>query len=100
LLQEIQTDMDANGYPIQIIGVNEAGFEAGNEDMTSNRTLPLLQDTDDANAWELWEVAYRDVYVMDKEGTVRFRFNLTVHDLSKPENYNALSNALIELEQE
>lgn len=92
--------MDAEGHPIQIIGVNEAGFETGNEDMTANRTLPWLQDTEETNVWDLWEVAYRDVYVMDKNGTVRFRFNLTVHDLSKPDNYDALSKGLIELGQE
>lgn len=100
MLQEIQNELDEDAHPIQIIGVNQVGFESGNDNITSNRTLPWLQDTEEVNVWDLWEVAYRDIYVMDKDGTVRFRFNLTVHDLAKPDNYDAFTNALIELGQE
>ena len=93
----MQNALEADGYPIQIIGVNEAGFESGNENITEGRDLPWLQDTDEVNVWDLWEVAYRDVFVMDTTGIVRFRYNLTIYDISNPTYYDALYNEMVDL---
>ena len=93
----MQDAFEADGYPIQIIGVTEAGFESGNENITSGRDLPWLQDTEDVNVWDLWEVAYRDVFVMDTNGIVRFRYNLTIYDISNPSYYDALYDGLIDM---
>ena len=77
--------------------MNEAGYESGNDNITEGRTLPWLQDTEDTNVWDLWEVAYRDVFIMDTTGIIRFRYNLTVHDISNPDNYASLYDGIIEV---
>ena len=64
----MQNELDAD-HPeleIQILGVNGAGYEAGNETITLGRDLPWLQDVDgQSNAWTSWDVAYRDVAIAD-----------------------------------
>lgn len=80
--------------PIQILGVNGIGYEAGNERVTEERTIPWLQDVETINAWEAWGVAYRDVYVLDQSGQLRFIYNLTTHDLGNPDNMDTLSEAI------
>jgi len=46
------------------------------------------------DAWSSWEVAYRDVYVLDQRGQLRFIYNLTIHDLGNPDNMDTLSEAI------
>ena len=96
----MQDDFDEQGLPIQILGVNEAGYESGNGSVVEGRKLPWLQDTEEVNAWDLWEVAYRDVFVVDEQGLLRFRFNLTIEDLSYPENYQRLTDIIVGLTED
>ncbi len=78
----------------QILGVNEAGAEGGVEAMCLGRDLPLLQDTSTAQVWGAWEVAYRDVVVLDAENRIITIYNLSEHDLGQPANYEALKAIL------
>ena len=96
----MQYDFDEQGLPVQIVGINETGYESGNESVVDGRTLPWLQDTEEVNAWDLWEVAYRDVFVVDEQGLLRFRLNLTIEDLSNPENYQKLTNIIVGLTED
>lgn len=73
-----------------ILGVNAAGLEAGNVTVTTDRTLPWLQDTASVDAWGAWGVTWRDVWVLDPEGVLVGIMNLTDHDLAEPENFAAL----------
>jgi len=92
-------------YPalrIQFLGVNEKGQEPGNTSITAGRTLPWLQDVDaDGNAksdvwYDLWNVAYRDVVILDGSNVKVGVYNVTVHDLATPENYAALKETLVD----
>ncbi len=74
--------MQAELTDVAIIGVNEAGYEGGNETFCDGRDLPWLQDTTDVGMWDDWGVAYRDVYILDAEGMLVEAYNLSVHDLS------------------
>lgn len=93
-MQEIQDEFDAHDTPIQIIGVNQFGYDSGNEGMTTGRSLPWLQDTEDVDAWALWNVQYRDVYVLDQEGALRYIYNLTEHNLQQHTHREHLQNVL------
>lgn len=75
--------------------MNEAGNESGNMLMVEGRVLPLLQDTTPSVGWGPWAVTYRDVVIVDGQGLKRDVFNVTLHDLSKPENYAALKAKLL-----
>ena len=95
----MQAEIASEGWPIEvdILGVNEMGYESGNDGMSTGRVLPLLQDTASENAWADWDIEYRDVIILDGENVRRYTFNLTVNDLSDPANYAALKALLADL---
>lgn len=74
--------------------MNGAGYEGGNTEMTTGRTLPWCQDVPAVDAWGLWQAGYRDVVILDDENRVRQVYNLTEHDLSDPANREALKAIL------
>ena len=80
---------------VVIVGVNEFGFEGGNELFTEGRDLPWLQDTEEVDVWSSWDVDYRDVMILDRENHYVDRFNLSANDLSDPAAYDEL-RALLE----
>lgn len=57
--------------------------------------LPWLQDTAEANVWVSWNVAYRDVWVLDGENKLVAVYNVTEHNLADAANYQALKDILI-----
>lgn len=64
--------------------------------MTAGRTLPWLQDRIDVDVWRRWAVVYRDVIILDAANRRVGVFNLTTHDLSRPEDYAALKQQLLD----
>ncbi len=94
----MQQELDAlpTQVDIQILGVNETGQESGNASITAGRSLPWLQDTATENVWASWQVAWRDVIVLDAQNHFVAVFNLTAHDLSNPAEYSALKTLLVD----
>ncbi|MBZ5715148.1 hypothetical protein [Nannocystis pusilla] len=93
--------MELNGeFPdlgIELLGVNGAGLETGVPQMAAGRFIPLLQDVAEVDAWTQWEVVYRDVIILDRDGVPVGVFNLTEHDLSMMGEYEALKGMLIDV---
>ena len=81
---------------ISILGVNEAGYESGNDTITEGRSLPWLQDTAEVDAWAQWSVNYRDVIIRDEQGIVFDVYNLTGNGLDEPANYADLMGLALE----
>jgi len=77
-----------------ILGVNEVGYESANDRITDGRDLAWLQDVPEVDAWTTWDIAYRDIVVLDEQGAVRGVVNVTTHDLSVEANAAALSDLL------
>ena len=96
-LDTLQETIDEDGHPIQILGVNGIGYENGNERVTEDRDIPWLQDVEEVDAWTQWDVQYRDVYILDQNGNLRFRYNLTINDLGNPDNLDLLTEAMLGL---
>ena len=46
--------------------------------------------------WAAWGVNYRDVVVLDGDNIPVAVYNLTIHDLSDPANYDALRTMLLD----
>ncbi len=89
---------------IQLVGVNKVGKEAGNDTAVEGRDIPLLQDVDfnddgGSDSWDLWNVQWRDVVILDGDNEQVGTFNLTTYNLALPENYNALRQMLIDAAQ-
>lgn len=85
---------------IRILGVNEVGQEYGNAAVCVGREIPWLQEVSASPIWGPWEVAYRDVVILDEQNEVAGVFNLTTYNLDYPGNYAGLRNLLIEIADE
>ena len=92
----MQTELAEAGLPIQILAVNESGFDAGLATIGDIGVLPVLQDTPAIDAWDTWDVTFRDVVILDAEGREYAVFNLTTHSLSVASNYDALKGLFMD----
>jgi hypothetical protein len=85
---------------IQILGINDWALALGNESISEGRDIPWLQDVDSdqngiSDVWDQWDVTFRDVVILDGNGEKVEAFNLTVNNLSDPQNYGTLREMLV-----
>ena len=83
------------GLAIQLLAINEDGFDSGLGTMSAEGDLPLLQDTDEASVWDDWDVTFRDVVILNSANEQVAVYNLTTHSLGVDANYNELKALLI-----
>ena len=94
----MQTEL-ASEYPeldIQIVGINEIGFDSGNAEMVVDIELPWLQDDAIEEVWETWNVTYRDVWILDAQNEVSAIYNLSENTLANPSNYADLMDIFVD----
>jgi hypothetical protein len=93
----MQKDIDVLDLPVSvgIIGVNGTDAASGNAAACEGRDLPWLQETLEVPAWSLWQVAYRDVIVLDEDNRRIAVYNLTEHDLNDSAHYEELKALLV-----
>jgi hypothetical protein len=97
ILQQLQDELTAEAPgAIFLLGINAAGLESQNLEMTNGRTLPWLQDTAAANVWGAWDATWRDVVIVGAASDRRGVYNLTSNDLSVPANYAELKKMLLD----
>ena len=87
--------LEEPGLSIQLLAVNETGFDSGLGTMSGLGDLPLLQDTAEESVWDDWDVTFRDVVILNSDNEQVGVFNLTVHNLSDTDNYEELKALLI-----
>lgn len=92
----MQNELEAAGAEVQILGVNAVGHESSNPEMTAERDCPWLQDVPEVDAWGSWGVGYRDVWILDREDRLLTIYNVTVHDLNDPANYEELKGLFMD----
>ena len=86
-----------------IIGINKFGIgnSSSNLVISSGRDIPWLQDIDynennASDVWsDSWQVAYRDVVVLNDDNSIADVFNLSQYNLEIAENYNHLQMLLV-----
>ena len=76
--------------------MNESGLEAGNALVTTGRDIPWLQDVAGTDVWSTWGVAYRDVWILDRQNRLLAVYNLSEHDLRDAASYEELKALLLE----
>ncbi len=81
---------------VHLLGVNGIGYESGNAAAVAGRTIPWLQDVPSEEAWQLWQVQYRDLFVLDEDGRVLFIESLNDRDLTLSFDYNELKTRLVQ----
>lgn len=84
----LQDEIRGEGWAddVQILGVNQAGYESGNATACIGKDLPWLQETAQQPIWTPWAITYRDVLILDGANRKVGVYNLTDHDLSLPTN--------------
>lgn len=80
---------------IEILGVNQVGLDAFNDDMTEDISLSWLQDTSSNMVWRAWNVSHRDVFILDGLNRITVIYNLTVHDLVQATNREAIKGLFL-----
>lgn len=91
----MQDDLAADGVDgVRLLGINAAGEESGNAQMTTGRDLPWLQDTAPDPVWTSWGVDNRDVVILDGANRPLAVYNLTERPLSDAANYAELKAML------
>ena len=88
----MQTELAGEG--VQILGINKIGAESGNGATCDGRDIPWLQDRVDDDVWELWQVTYRDVLILDADNRLIAVYNLTANNLADAASYDALKMML------
>ena len=87
-------------YPelsIHLLSINLVGASSGVEQFDPTiHTLPMVNDNETDLIWEAWEGEWRDFFVLDQENRVVLKYNLTLHNLALPENYETLKMTLVE----
>jgi hypothetical protein len=98
----MQPEIDDLGLPVEvrILGVNEEGHESGNAVNCEGRVIPWLQDTSEEDVWHEWDVTFRDVVILDPDNVPVAAYNLSIHDLSVPANYDSLKSLLRQIAEE
>tara|TARA_B100000683_G_scaffold217591_1_gene213629 strand:+ start:3955 stop:4362 length:408 start_codon:yes stop_codon:yes gene_type:complete len=92
MYQELTAELPQSGFFFS--GVNEAGYDNFDNVTNAASTQPWIQDTDEDDVWHSWEVAYRDVVIIDGENKRRAVFNLTTDTLYLPDNYEHMKNTI------
>lgn len=95
-MDSLEAEIAAAGRALDVrfAGINAIGEEHGNPFIASVCDLPWLQDTDAAQVWERWQVAYRDVVILDADNAPVAVFNVTTYDLATPANFDSLKTLL------
>ncbi|HMV70502.1 MAG TPA: hypothetical protein PKA64_26915 [Myxococcota bacterium] len=88
----LHAQLAGEGLDLVIAGVNAAGLEYDNPIITAGRALPWLQDPDDG-VWRSYGAEWRDLFAV-VGGVVQDKRNLTEHDLTQPEEADALAEML------
>jgi hypothetical protein len=90
----MQAELDAASplVPIEILGVNQVGSEAGNPTITTGRVLPWLQDTPAEDAWGQWCVRWSDFVVLDGSNGVYTVYSLAQQPLWQQDVNGTLLN--------
>ncbi len=97
-MHDLQLELDGitTNVPIDIIGVNQVGYEEGNDTFTAGRDVPWLQEQQEDGVWATWGVTYRDVVILDGESKLVAVYNLTDQSLGDTPNYDALKKLLVD----
>jgi hypothetical protein len=75
---------------IHLLAINEDGYGPPEKQdavvlATDDHDLPLLQDTEAADVWNVWAITYRDVVILDAANVQVGVFNLTGNSLGETE---------------
>ncbi|NUO48315.1 MAG: hypothetical protein HOV80_05610 [Polyangiaceae bacterium] len=81
-------ELAAAGIDVTIFGVNSVGLESGNAQVCEDNDIGWLQPMMGDEVWTEWGITLRDLVILDEDNVVIAIYNLSVHDLQDPVNYD------------
>ena len=103
MTEQLRIELAAEGYgadTLVFVGINDKGAAANQQDLVDQCTFPLLQDTDEVDAWGLHGGAKDDMAIYDANGNLYawlpFGEAEIGTNLSEPEDYEAFKALVIE----
>ena len=81
-------DPPVGSTKIRILGINAAGLQDFNDDITPGRSIPWLQDTVAANVWGSWGGAQRQIQILNTFNIQVATFDTLLKPLGTPPNGN------------
>ncbi|NVB42299.1 redoxin domain-containing protein [Pseudenhygromyxa sp. WMMC2535] len=77
-LEQMRAQLSLEGHDVWFVAINQAGYEAAQQELIDRASFPLLQDTAEVDAWDLMNepgLGTDDVYIYDAEGILDSYFN-------------------------
>ena len=93
-MQQELLDLEPS-VPVSVIGIN-AHDKTTTESFVAERTLPWLQDTEEADVWDAWGIKYRDILIVDEQNFPIQAFNLTEYNLTEEQHYQHVLQELLD----
>lgn len=102
MLQDLLSDWRAEGFTsddVQVWAIGWAGQGAMAGTFAHGATSPLMADSSSGpdGVYAAWEAGIDDLFLLDREGWVRFRANLVSMDLGDKKHRRALDSWVHEL---
>lgn len=92
----MQNELNEMNLDVTILGINHMDKDSANELMTEGRNVPWLQDLPATNVWSSWEIAYRDVVILNEDNEFVDRINVTTNNLTEAAGYQTLMGLITE----
>ena len=101
VLNDLYLDLQSEGImDVSIMGIN--GYQYINDSidgMIEERVLPWTQDIPSVDAWGLWDVILRDLFILDRDGILITKINLTSFNPDPSstcgQNYETIKNVIL-----
>ena len=101
VLNDLSIELQNEGInDVSFIGIN--GYQYVDDDyslMIEGREVPWTQDYPEVDVWREWDVILRDLYILDRNGTLITKINLTSYNPDPNstcgQNYDVIKNVIL-----
>jgi hypothetical protein len=103
-LEEMQIQLELEGYEVWFVVINQPGFEATQQEFIDRASFPLLQDTAEVKAWDLMNqleplMGTDDIYIYTADGVLSSYFSYAANNptimLETQAGYDNVYNAIL-----
>jgi hypothetical protein len=103
-LEQMQIQLELEGYEVWFVVINQPGYDDTQQEFIDRASFPLLQDTNDVQAWELLNqleplMGTDDMYIYTADGVLSSYFSYAANnptiDLSTQAGWDNVYDAIL-----
>jgi hypothetical protein len=105
VLSSLEAELHSQQFAVQIVGIGGMQFQSTTADIdtaAAGANLPLVEETAQQPVWQAWGAQWRDLYILDRNGNLFAKLNLTNFDpdpsVQNGQNYAQLKSLFIQAE--